>query len=316
MNGKSCFFIGHRETPDAVLPLLQEAVNRHIECYGVTEFVVGHYGNFDYLAAKAVIAAKQLHPEIILSLPIPYHPAERPIKKPKGFDNTYYPGSIAVTKRDGAGDPLKGAKFQLYKDAGTGGKTEVGSPVLTVPRIRQTIAEGDSGFDLKHMIFTDTDDKIYPVHTDGSGTQSYFYYRSLTGDEQNKYEEGTLTGYEEVAEFTNLLVNGTYYLKEAKVPDGYSAPQTDDDGYLIVGENGQTKITVPTQDSGNSVYHLLFTVTNHKNMILPTTGLSGIGRFLAAGVVLLTVAFILWKLKGIKGKSVSARARHRRRRRR
>ena len=99
MNGKNCFFIGHRETPDAVLPLLQEAVNRLIECYGVTEFVVGHYGNFDYLAAKAVIAAKQLHLEIILSLLIPYHPAERPIKKPKGFDNTYYPPGMEDVPR-------------------------------------------------------------------------------------------------------------------------------------------------------------------------------------------------------------------------
>ena len=123
------------------------------------------------------------------------------------------------------------------------------------------------------------------------------YYRSLTGDEQNKYEEGTLTNYEEVAEFTNLLVNGTYYLMEAEVPDGYSARQTDDDGYLIVGENEQTEITVPTSDGENTVYHLLFTVTNHKNMILPTTGLSGIGRFLVAGVVFLTAAVILWKVK-------------------
>ena len=99
MNGKSCFFIGHRETPDTVLPLLQETVNKHIECYDVTEFVVGHYGNFDYLAAKAVIAAKQLHPEISLSLLIPYHPAERPIKKTKGFDNTYYPPGMEDVPR-------------------------------------------------------------------------------------------------------------------------------------------------------------------------------------------------------------------------
>lgn len=99
MNGKSCFFIGHCETPDNVLPILQETVNKHIEDDGVTEFIVGHYGNFDYLAAKAVIAAKQLHPEIILSLLIPYHPAERPIEKPKGFDNTYYPPGMEDVPR-------------------------------------------------------------------------------------------------------------------------------------------------------------------------------------------------------------------------
>ena len=99
MNGKSCFFIGHRETPDNVSPLLQEAVNKHIEDDGVTEFIVGHYGNFDYLAAKAVIAAKRLHPEIVLSLLIPYHPAERPIKKPKAFDNTYYPPGMEYVPR-------------------------------------------------------------------------------------------------------------------------------------------------------------------------------------------------------------------------
>lgn len=99
MQGKSCFFIGHGETPDTVLPILQEAVSKHIVDNGVTEFIVGHYGNFDRLAAKAVIAAKRLHPEITLSMLVPYHPAECPIKKPKGFDSIYYPPGMENAPR-------------------------------------------------------------------------------------------------------------------------------------------------------------------------------------------------------------------------
>ena len=66
---------------------------------GVTEFVVGNYGTFDQLAAKAVIAAKKQHPEITLSLLIPYHPAERPIVPPPGFDNTFYPPGMEKVPR-------------------------------------------------------------------------------------------------------------------------------------------------------------------------------------------------------------------------
>ena len=88
---KSCFFIGHREAHRAILPKLQEVVEQHILEYGVMEFIVGHYGDFDAMAAEAVIAAKKRNPQILLSLLIPYHPAERPIKVPTGFDNTFYP---------------------------------------------------------------------------------------------------------------------------------------------------------------------------------------------------------------------------------
>ena len=52
---KSCFFIGHREASSEILPALQNAVEQHIVEYGVTEFIVGHYGGFDRLAARAVI---------------------------------------------------------------------------------------------------------------------------------------------------------------------------------------------------------------------------------------------------------------------
>lgn len=59
--------------------------------YNVTEFIVGNYGGFDRMAAKAVIAAKERYPQITLSMLTPYHPAERPIELPRGFDNTFYP---------------------------------------------------------------------------------------------------------------------------------------------------------------------------------------------------------------------------------
>lgn len=96
---KSCFFIGHREASIEVLPALKEAVEHHIVERSVTEFVVGNYGKFDHMAAKAVIAAKEQHPEITLSMLIPYHPAERPVEPPPGFDNTFYPPGMEKVPR-------------------------------------------------------------------------------------------------------------------------------------------------------------------------------------------------------------------------
>ena len=96
---KSCFFIGHREVSSQMLPALTEAIEQHIVEYGVTEFIVGNYGGFDRMAAKAVIAAKELHPGITLSMLIPYHPAERPIETPQGFDNTFYPPGMEKVPR-------------------------------------------------------------------------------------------------------------------------------------------------------------------------------------------------------------------------
>ena len=100
MQSKSCFFIGHREAGTEILPALEEAIEKHISEYGVTEFIVGHYGGFDCLAARAVISAKKCHPEIRLLMLIPYHPAERPVETPPGFDGTFYPpGMESVPRR-------------------------------------------------------------------------------------------------------------------------------------------------------------------------------------------------------------------------
>ncbi len=100
MDGKSCFFIGHRTAPNEVRERLGEVVEQHITEYGVTNFTVGHYGAFDAMAAGAVKAAKKRHPEVTLYLLLPYHPFDHPIETPKGFDGTYYPPGLEnVPKR-------------------------------------------------------------------------------------------------------------------------------------------------------------------------------------------------------------------------
>ena len=99
MDKKCCYFIGHRDTPDSIYPALCAAIEQHIAAYGVLDFIVGHYGKFDHLAAKALIEAKNLHPEITISLLLPYHPADRAIEKPAGFDEMFYPADMEKVPR-------------------------------------------------------------------------------------------------------------------------------------------------------------------------------------------------------------------------
>ena len=85
---KTCFFIGHRNAPETLHPLLDEAIERHIAEYGVTEFVAGHYGRFDYMAAGAVRRAKERYLNVTLTLLLPYYPFDHDTKD---YDRTYYP---------------------------------------------------------------------------------------------------------------------------------------------------------------------------------------------------------------------------------
>ena len=99
MDGKSCFFIGHREADERLLPRLELTIERLIVEEHVRYFYVGGYGGFDRIAAAAVKHAKQKYPDITLMLVLPYHPAERPIDTPNGFDGTYYPEGLENTPR-------------------------------------------------------------------------------------------------------------------------------------------------------------------------------------------------------------------------
>ena len=99
MNGKSCFFVGHREANERLLPRLELEIDRLIQEDNVRYFYVGGYGGFDRIAAAAVKHSKQKYPDITLMLVLPYHPAERAVPTPDGFDGTYYPEGLENTPR-------------------------------------------------------------------------------------------------------------------------------------------------------------------------------------------------------------------------
>ena len=94
----TCFFIGHRDTPAYVYSRIVSEVER-LALHGVTEFVVGHYGAFDRMAARAVREVKRQHPEIRLTLLLPYYETNTS-RYGTGFDEIIYPeGQEAIPKR-------------------------------------------------------------------------------------------------------------------------------------------------------------------------------------------------------------------------
>ena len=96
---KSCFFIGHREADERLLPRLELTIERLIAKENVRYFYVGGYGSFDRIAAAATKRAKQKYPDFTLMLVLPYHPAERAVPTPAGFDGMYHPEGLESTPR-------------------------------------------------------------------------------------------------------------------------------------------------------------------------------------------------------------------------
>ena len=96
---KSCFFIGHREADESLIQGLEIEIERLIAEEQVRYFYVGGYGGFDQIAATAVKRAKERYSNVTLNLVLPYHPAERPVEKPPGYDGTYYPEGLEKTPR-------------------------------------------------------------------------------------------------------------------------------------------------------------------------------------------------------------------------
>lgn len=102
MNGKRCFLIGHREASEEIDSALYTMIENHILYCNVREFVVGHYGNFDRLAARAVKGAKRWYPDVKLTLLLPYYSATQKEFLSDGFDSTLYPSGMEKVPKKAA----------------------------------------------------------------------------------------------------------------------------------------------------------------------------------------------------------------------
>lgn len=91
---KKCFMFGHRDATDVLMPELVRVITRYVEEEQVGEFIVGSYGGFDHLAARAAAEVKKYHPHVRLVLLLPYHPAVRAAALPEGFDESWYPDGM------------------------------------------------------------------------------------------------------------------------------------------------------------------------------------------------------------------------------
>lgn len=94
---KVCCFAGHSElvNKDIIYEKVLEQIERLIIEENVSEFRVGHYGEFDNLCAKAVRSLKGKYPHIHLDLLIPYVTAS--IRDLKEYYNENY-DSITIAE--------------------------------------------------------------------------------------------------------------------------------------------------------------------------------------------------------------------------
>ena len=99
MNSKVCFLFGHSTAPQEVIGSVEAAAERHYLEYGISEFVVGNRGSFDRCAALAIKRLKRRYGDVFGILLLAYHPAERALELPQGFDSSYYPPLENVPRR-------------------------------------------------------------------------------------------------------------------------------------------------------------------------------------------------------------------------
>ena len=95
---KTCCFFGHREVIHTIRDKLTAITERLITEDNVTEFYVGHQGQFDNMVYSVLKEIKEKHPEIRYTVVLAYMPDEH-IKELYGEDTLFPDGMENVPKK-------------------------------------------------------------------------------------------------------------------------------------------------------------------------------------------------------------------------
>ncbi len=95
---KTCCFFGHREVTHNIRPRLTAIIEKLITVDCVTEFYVGHQGQFDSMVYSVLKELKAKYPQIRYTVVLAYMPDEH-IKDVYGEDTLFPDGLETVPKK-------------------------------------------------------------------------------------------------------------------------------------------------------------------------------------------------------------------------
>ena len=95
---KTCCFFGHREVTHNIRDKLTAIIEKLISENGVTEFYVGHQGQFDSMVYSVLKELKAKYPHIRYTVVLAYMPDEH-IKELYGEDTLFPDGMENVPKK-------------------------------------------------------------------------------------------------------------------------------------------------------------------------------------------------------------------------
>ena len=97
-NKKTCCFFGHREVTHNIREKLKATIEKLITEDGVTEFYIGHQGQFDSMVYSVLKELKANYPQIRYTVVLAYMPDEH-IKEVYGEDTLFPDGMENVPKK-------------------------------------------------------------------------------------------------------------------------------------------------------------------------------------------------------------------------